>query len=98
MSHTSILVSLLLLTGCAKPGVLIVRDARGLSTTCISLGAVTDGTLVGGPFGSRVGEGPAAQILVEMTRAKGGSHVLIEGPTTAEAVPNVGTAYKCPPK
>ena len=94
------LVPLLLLpivsTGCAKPGVLIVRDKAGLALDCKPLGEVTDGTLVGPVFGTRPGEGAAVRPLVEQTRERGGTHLLVEGRADKEPIPNVGTAFKCP--
>ena len=83
-------------TGCAKPGVLIVRDKVGLALNCEPLGEVTDGTLVGPVYGTRPGEGAAVRPLVEKTRERGGTHLLVTGRVDKEPIPNVGTAYKCP--
>lgn len=95
MPSALILLLLLLFAGCAKPGVQIVRTKVGLPLNCEFLGEVTDGALVGGAFGRRVGEPTTIKPMVELTRERGGTHLLVEGIDGKEAVPNVGTAHKC---
>lgn len=97
MPLTPIYLLFLILAGCAsKPGVQIVRAKAGLALNCEFLGEVTDGTLVSGSFGLRVGEPTTIKPLVELTRERGGTHLLVEGVDGKEPVPNVGTAHKCP--